>query len=321
MSDGSGKGFLFSATLHGIVAALMFFGFVLKREGSETPKVFELVAGEGDNYMAREAPALGTPGGVSIEIPSVPEPTPSPPEPSPPVEIVPAPPATPPPTPKVVTPAPPKNAETTVPDFKKKIRRDIIVAESKAKQAVKRQREAELKKQREAELKKQREAEAKEAKRRADDEKRMTKEEFDRANKSRTKVASAKGTPVKVTKIDAEGIAKGVIGGSKANKTGGAGGRALKSDHDDVLAAYDALFKQRLRAQFEPPPGLSDSLKVEIEVRSNADGTITGATVAKSSGSAEFDQAVLDALRRVRMPPRPDRKSELIEFIFTMVER
>jgi colicin import membrane protein len=320
MSDGSGKGFLFSATLHGIVAALMFFSFMVKREGKETPKVFELVAGEGDNYMAREAPALGTPGGVSIEIPSVPEPTPTPPQPAPPVEIIPAPPATPPPSPKAVIPAPTKEPETTVPDFKKKIRRDIIVAESKAKQAVKRQREAELKKQREAEAKK-REAEAKEAQRKADDEKRMTKEEFDRANKSKTKVASAKGTPVKVTKIDAEGIAKGVVGGSTKNKTGGAGGKALKSDNDDVLAAYDALFKQRLRAQFEPPPGLSDSLKVEIEVRSNADGSITGATVAKTSGSAEFDQAVLEALRRVRMPPRPDKKSELIEFIFTMVER
>ena len=102
---------------------------------------------------------------------------------------------------------------------------------------------------------------------------------------------------------------------------GGAGGKALKSDNDDVLAAYDALFKQRLRAEFEPPPGLSDSLKAEIEVRSNADGSITGGRVTKSSGSPEFDRAVLEALRRVRMPARPDRKSELISFTFTMRER
>src|SRR5688572_27832806 len=129
MSDGSGKGFFFSATLHGLVAALMFFSFVVKSDVKQIPKVFELVAGEGDNYLAREAPALGTPGGVSIEIPVVPEPAPSRPEPAPPVESVPVPPGTPPPTPKVVTPAPAKEPETTVPDFKKKIRRDIIVAE------------------------------------------------------------------------------------------------------------------------------------------------------------------------------------------------
>ncbi|MGH7946342.1 MAG: cell envelope integrity protein TolA [Opitutaceae bacterium] len=309
MSDGSARGFLFSATLHGIVAALMLFSFIVSRRDRETPKVFELVAGEGDNYMAREAPALGSPGGVAVEI-AVPPPPSPPPEAAQPV-IAPAPPVQPP------TPAPPKKSEPAVPDFKKKLRRDLIVAESKAKLEIKRQREAEARK-RAAEEKKQREAEAK---RQADDEKKMTKEEFDRANKSKSKSSPAKSVPVKVAKIDAEGIAKGVVGGSTTNKVGGAGGKALKADNDDVLAAYDALFKQRLREKFEPPPGLSDSLKVEIEVRSQADGSLTGARVAKSSGSAEFDQAVLEAVSRVRMPPRPDRKSESIAFIFTMRER
>ena len=58
MSDGSSKGFFLSATLHGAVALLLFLNFVLKRDDSDRPKVFELVAGEGDNYMATEAPAL-----------------------------------------------------------------------------------------------------------------------------------------------------------------------------------------------------------------------------------------------------------------------
>ena len=139
--------------------------------------------------------------------------------------------------------------------------------------------------------------------------------------------AQGSGAPPagKITKspklIDAEGIAKGVVGGSTANKVGGASGKALKTDNTDILAGYDALFKQRLRAEFEPPPGLSDTLKVEIEVRSNADGSLTGGRVAKSSGSPEFDRAVLEALRRVKMPPRPDKKSETIEFIFNMRER
>ena len=305
MSDGSAKGFLFSATLHGIVAGLMFLSFVLKRGEDEVPKVFELVAGEGDNYTAREAPALGTAGGVKLDLPKMPEPKPAPPEPEPQPIVRP-------PPPREVEKAPPKAAtqpDTTVPDFKKKLQRDVIVAESKAKREIKKQREAEARKKREADAKA------------AEEQKRMTKEEFDRANKNKTAPSTAKSPPVKVARVDAEGIAKGVVGGSTKNKVGGAGGKALKSDNEDVLAAYDALFKQRLRTQFEPPPGLSDSLKVEISVHSNADGSLTSPRVVKTSGSAEFDEAVLEALRRVRMPMRPDKKSEVIQFTFTMRER
>jgi colicin import membrane protein len=300
MNDGSAKGFFCSATLHGAVAALLFFSFVLKRDDSENVKVFELVAGEGENYMATEAPALGT--GVKMNLAKAPEPKATPPDPSPP-EATPPTPTPPAPKPKV-TPS-----DTTVPNFKKKLQRDVIIAESKAKREVKKEREAEARRA------------AEEAKRAAEEAKKLTKEEFDRQNKPKTVASANKSNPTKVQKIDAEGIAKGVVGGSTANKVGGAGGKALKTDNTDILAGYDALFKQRLRAEFEPPPGLSDTLKVEIEVRSNADGSLTGGRVTKSSGSPEFDRAVLDALRRVRMPARPDKKSETIEFIFNMRER
>jgi colicin import membrane protein len=307
MTDGSPKGFMLSATLHGLVAALLLLSVVMKNEDLEIPKVFELVAGEGDNYMAREAPALGTPGGIKIDIPKATEPKPATPERV--EEIISRPPPAPVlPTPKA-TPPPQRPPETTVPNFKKKLQRDVIVAESRAKLQIKRERDAEAKRV------------AAEAKRLADEQKPMTKAEFDRANKAKSSGSTTKKAPVKVAKIDVEGIAKGVVGGSTANKVGGAGGKALKSDNDDVLAAYDALFKQRLRAEFEPPPGLSDSLKAEIEVRSNADGSLSGARVAKPSGSPDFDRSVLEALRRVLMPARPDRKSELIAFTFTMRER
>ena len=164
-------------------------------------------------------------------------------------------------------------------------------------------------------IKREREAEAK---RLAEEKKRLTKEEFDRMQKNKsssTKVASAK-----VPTIDGEGIAKGVVGGSVNNKVGGAGGKALRNDSDDVLGMYFSLFKQKLRVAFEPPPGLSDSLTVSVEVQSNADGTLGSPRVVKSSGSREFDQAVLEAVRRVRMPPRPDKKSESITFPFLMAE-
>lgn len=305
MSEGSAKGFWLSAALHGTAAALLFiFTFVVRSQESEPVKVFELVAGEGDNFMAAEAPALGTPGGVKIDLPEPPAPRPAPPEPAP-APVVPAPP---PPTPKETPP--PKPAEPTAPNFKKQLVREVIKAESRAKRDIARERAAE--KKRLEEEKKRQEAEKK----------RMTKEEFDRLNKGKTSSSStSKGSPVKVTKVDVEGIAKGVVGGSRNNKTGGAGGKALKNDNDDVLLGYFTLFKQRLRNEFVPLPGLSDTLKGTFQVRSNADGSITHARVLKSSGSSEFDQAVLETIRRVRMPPRPDKKYEDVEFDFSMRER
>ncbi len=305
MTPTSQNGFLLSAALHAAAVALvLLLGYVGSQSEKEIPKILELVAGEGDNYMAREAPALGSEGGVTFNVPAAPAPKPVP---LPPVTVEPSPVVPAPPAPKVVTPAPkavtppPKVADDTIPDFKKKIRRDIIVADSKAKQQIARERAAE-------------------AKRAAEEQRRMTKEEFDRANKAKT-VASAKSSTPNYKKLDPEGIAKGVVGGSTANKVGGAGGKALTSDNADVLAGYYKLFKDRLRLEFESPPGLSDSLKVTIEVRSSADGSLSGARVTQGSGSADFDRAVLQAIQRVKMPARPDRKPATIEFVFNMRDR
>lgn len=303
MSPTSPRAFLLSAGLHTVIIVLaLLVGYATSEGTKERPTILELVAGEGDNYMAREAPALGTEGGVKLNLPKAPEPKPAPPEPvkAEPTPITPAPPTPKAVAPKAVTP-PPKEAEPTIPDFKKKIRRDLIVAESKAKREIARERAAE-------------------AKRLAEEKKRMSKEEFDRANKA-ANTPAAKTPSTKVAKIDSEGIAKGVLGGSTANKIGGASGKAMTSDNTDVLAAYFRMFKDRLREKFEPPPGLSDSLRVTVEVRSNADGTFSGARVVKSSGSAEYDRSVLDAIKQVKMPARPDHKSDTIEFIFSMRDR
>jgi colicin import membrane protein len=264
---------------------------------------------------------------VKLSVPAAAAPRPEPPallrppEPEPAPEIAPvasAPVAVSPPVPAPKapsTPAPP--AEKTpsapgnepVPNFKKKIQYEIVRGDAKAKLQLRREREAEQKRQ------------AEERKRAAEDAKRMTKEEFDRAQ--RAKGGGAKAPATKVARIDGEGIAKGVVGGSTANRKGGAGGKALTSSGEGVLDSYYALFKRELRTAFETPPGLSDSLKATLEVRSNPDGSLSNARIAVSSGSREFDQAVLAAVRRVRMPARPSehRAAETFEFVFTMRER
>jgi len=254
----------------------------------DTPKVFELVAGEGDNYAATEAPALGIPGGIKVAITAPPAPQPVAPAPSP-AEPVPAP--SPAPIEKAAPTAPPK--ETRIPDLAKSVKR----IESK--------RRAKL--------------EAKDRAEREAEQKRLTKAEFDKQNKAR-KAAAAGGNP-KVARIDSEGIAGGVVGGSTANKTGGAGGKALTREEGDLLDAYFSLVKEKLRDGLEKPPGLSDSISAVAEFRIGLDGSLSGAHISRSSGSEEFDRAVLDDIARFQaVRPPSNWKGDTVSLTFRMKE-
>ena len=264
----------------------------------EAPKVFELVAGAGDNYMATEAPALGSPGGVKLAIPPPPapkvEPAPEPvapapqpvPEPSP---VTPAPLEKAPPTMAPVT----KASEPPVPNFKNQIVKKIIRADSQAKREIKKEREAEAK---------------------------LTKEAFDKANKAKA-AAAAKGGPTKVAKIDTEGIRSGVLGGSTKNTTGGAGGKASVAEDGSLMERYFALLKNRLKENHEKPTGLSDTLVARVEFYVGADGSISRVRISRSSGSDEFDRSVREAFGRTKsIGARPDKKGETVELEFRMRE-
>lgn len=301
MSDRS-PAFMLSLTLHAaVVAVLLFLSYAASPGNKEKPQVFELVAGAGDNYMATEAPALGSPSGVKLDLPA-------PPAPQPQVEPAPEPPAPQPavPEPSPITPAPiekktlpVKKADapepTEAPNFKKQITKQIIRAESQAKRDIKREREKEAK---------------------------ITKEAFDKANKAKAKqAANAKGSPAKVAKIDAEGIAAGVIGGSTKNKIGGAGGKALVAEDGRPMERYFSLLKLRLKENHEKPSGLSDTLVARVEFFVAADGSISRVRISRSSGSAEFDRSVLEAFSRTRtIGARPDKKGETVELEFKMRE-
>lgn len=271
MAENTRSAFMLSLTMHGaIVAVLIFLAYVLKVTAPELPKIFELVAGEGDNFAATEAPALSSPG-ITLDLPVPPRivrPEPVPPQPQPREEVVPT-------LPKPVTkPEPKKPTET-----KAVITPKPVPPKPKT----------------------------------------MTKEEFDRLNKSKTTPAPRNPAPPKVAKINTDEIVKGVVGGSQNTKAG-AGGRALTRDEGPVMDAYFAMLRDRLRAALEKPPGLADTLVTTVSVRIAADGTLSGARIVRSSGSPDFDRAVLAAIARTRMPPRPDNKSELLTIPFHMKE-
>jgi colicin import membrane protein len=148
----------------------------------------------------------------------------------------------------------------------------------------------------------------------------MTKAEFDKQNKSKANAPKAKGAPVKIAKIDTEGILSGMRGGSTANKTGGAGGTALTRSEGDAVDGYAALLATKIKAELDERPGVGAGLIVEVEIRILADGTLKGFRIVRSSGSSDFDQAVRDAFNTITMPARPKGLSELQRFPIRGVE-
>ena len=300
--------FIASVTLHALLIGLvLWFAYENhKKSDEEKPKIFELVAGEGDNFAATEAPALGTPGGgIKLEIPGPPTPTPSPVEPAPPEPesspLEPSPPVKAAPVPPPVK-APPKTPPKAAPAPKEYKSRNM--ANDVARIADK--RAANIEKKLKADQKAADDRAAKEA---ALNAKRMTKEDFDRLNKgksspSQTPAKSGGGTGA-TTRIDAEGIAKGVVVGSTANKTGGAGGKALTREDIELSEAYISLLIQRLKAAHQKPDGLSDLLQATVKFRLTSSGVLVDVTIVGSSRNAEYDRSVLDAFRRITLPRPP----------------
>jgi colicin import membrane protein len=75
---------LLSALLHGSVALIvLLFAYAANRPSDDSAKVFELVAGAGDNFAATSAPALGSRGGIKITSTALPKPDPAPVQASP----------------------------------------------------------------------------------------------------------------------------------------------------------------------------------------------------------------------------------------------
>lgn len=138
---------------------------------------------------------------------------------------------------------------------------------------------------------------------------------------------ASKPRPQKVAKIDAEGIAKGVIGGSTPNKDGGAGGKTLVASDgrarpgifadnrfgtmNIALAAVDAkwnnfgFYLQRmietvqiqwdrilLSSTLYPPSGTI----VTIKFRMDSAGKITGIGIVKNTSSEQGKEACISAI-------------------------
>jgi colicin import membrane protein len=300
MTAHSPSSYLSSATLHAAAVVLLLGAAWVTNQQTRPPvKIFDLVAGEGDNWAATEAPALGTPGGVKLKVPATAEPVPriAEPAPAPPEPIAPAPLPEAPPAPSTT----PKATESKATDLVRTVKRTAAKVEQKMAQ-----------KQRMEEAN----AADKARKEAAAAKKIMTKEQYDKLYGKQANPAGKAGA-TKIARVDAEGIAGGVPGGSTSNKVGGAGGKALSREEASLMEGYFSFLKQKLEQAHEPPVGVSDKLSVRVEFMLAVDGSISQVHVVRSSGNKDFDQSVLDAFKRVRpIGTRPDGRSEAITLEF-----
>jgi colicin import membrane protein len=155
--------------------------------------------------------------------------------------------------------------------------------------------------------------------------KRMTYQQYvkkyglpSKAQPSSSSSAAASGRSRAVPKINARGIAEGVLGGSPNSKSGG-GGHALTAAQRSELEGYIARLVTALRQNHEKPPGLSDLLAADVEFLIAADGTISRVRIARSSGNEAFDQSCIAAFRQMgSIGPKPDGKSDTWVLTFRM---
>lgn len=310
-----GPAFWTSSIAHGAaLAALLFFTYALRDKIDAIPPVFDVVAGDGNAFDAKEAPSgheagQAAEGAVEFTSPT-PAPTWTPPAPAPmeavsPPEATPAPVAPVTPVTKVepVKPAP-KVDPVPVPNFKNAVSKTIRKQEKKADKEIQAQRDADAK------------AAAAEAKRAATSYAEFQRQQGTKSTKSTTASASSGGTTVG-PRVDASSIRKGVTGANGPNREG-AGGKELVSAG---LGTYFDMLRERLRSSHEKPGGLSDLLSAEVEFTVAANGAMTGVRITRSSGNNDFDQSVLETFARVRsVGPRPDGKTDVRSLTFRMKE-
>lgn len=283
MTDRSSSAYLSSVLLHaGIVAVIVILAYSFNSMRPESPKTFELVAGEGDNYGATAAPALGSADGIKLATPAPPA---AAPEPAPPAPAVAA--AVPAPVPARVVPA--KTVPARTAPAKPVDKTSILSSMKRAEMRATLRQEAKDRKAAEAEKR------------------RITEEEFRKEHGA--------------ARPNAVGIAGGVVGGSVANRTGGAGGRALTREEGTLLDAYFAELIRHLKENFEStkPTDVSDQLTAKVAFYVSADGEISRVRILRSSGNAEFDAAALEAVRHTTsIGRRPDNAGDEISVDFSM---
>ena len=330
---------------HAALIAALAFGVAWKREEIAT------VSAELWSAVPQQAAPAAPPPAPAPRVQAAPV-TP-PPAPEPPAPVVKPPPPPPAPAPKVVEPPPAPREADIAREKADKRRREAEEAEKLAKLEKARQdkaekaekaakdklKEKEKEKEREREKAEQKEADKqaalkKEAERKAAEkaaEKASAKEAEKAAAAEKAKAAAQQEKTAKAREDNLKRLQKQLGEGSDdaapptpsraTPGTGSGGGNAAQS------SGPSAGYAGRLRAYLKPKLVYTGrnigSTPAVVRLRVAPDGTILSRELIKSSGQADWDQAVLDAIDRAGVVPRDtdSRVPPVIDIPWTASER
>lgn len=102
--------------------------------------------------------------------------------------------------------------------------------------------------------------------------------------------------------------------------TTGAGGTAMTSNELSLSKRYVAMIIQRIRDALERA-GINDLREAGVKFSVSTQGAISDASITRSSGSTEFDRAVLAAFRDIRpIGSPPTGRAEVFTTVIRLTE-
>lgn len=147
-------------------------------------------------------------------------------------------------------------------------------------------------------------------------------DEFRRQNPQQTPPptpAPPRQTPVTAPRIDTSTITRNLE--SMMSREDMAQVREQSSTDQAALNAYFERIKAAVRGAWAKPDGLHDSLRVTVSFQVSADGRISGARIASSSGNSIFDRSVLEAFNRAgTVGASPNRETYPLRLEFRMTD-
>jgi TonB family protein len=121
--------------------------------------------------------------------------------------------------------------------------------------------------------------------------------------------------PIRPTKINVNQVME-----STAVVTTGAGGTAMTSNELNMSKRYVAMIINRIRQALEQA-GINDLREAGVRFSVSTQGAISDASITRSSGSAEFDRAVLAAFRSIRpIGIPPTGRAEIFTTVIRLTE-
>ena len=227
-------------------------------------------------------PQVAAPAPVPAPTPA-PEPTPPPP-PSVPAKVVPAP---------KPEPQPQRDADIATER-----------AEKRKAEAEQKLRADEVRKARELTAQTERQAEA--ARRQKAEAERVAKAEQKRLEASRESARELLADEARLAELREANLRRmmGQAGPAGTPGTGNPGSRGTAAQDAAPSAAYSGRLAALIRANTVFTGNVPDSAVAEVEVRAAASGTVLARRLVKSSGHADWDEAVLRAIDRTGRLPR-----------------